>query len=592
MLTNQRIFRARFLLEALTLLVGLGVTCAHDAGAANSLKRVSASNSVESQVGHGTINIAFANGNGFVVLTDSMETRDSIQLQDPAQKLFKLDDRTVCAIAGFLEADAPATEMATQTAAIIREYSRQLAAGPALSIETELRQLSFLFEVRLSGLADLRQAWGRTDTLPNYYFDLTIAGYDIDGSPKIGKVSVRAELVDGRFNSVAQSPEIKLVKDELVHQTAGMPGLAECLLRYPEREPEDPVLVEYANAFQKDRGNSLTIRQMTDLAIDLAARTAKREAQVGGPNQIAILSEGRVVSVDQPKFPDTQTKSTPFGLMRRVGFSGEGIFRRSGAVICTDCTFEEMHFALDDSYFVATTFTNAVLTYDGGPMYFDRNNRVQNCLLILGPNVEFPKLLVRDLVVNFPWSKVVKASATKPQTSSAGGPSVRPQELTQPKLHLVIDEIAVGESDVGGKPTGAVMIIANLSNDGAPSIADGWSLKVTLTDGRTLTRGTTYLDPSGILKSEHNSVGGSWKLSQADALYVKAAAKPIQSGDKVRGVLVFTYDEFTSAEMKMKGTKFNLSCVDVKNQPVEFEYTFTEESEPHEYYPGLSPIPN
>ena len=41
---------------------------------------------------------------------------------------------------------------------------------------------------------------------------------------------MRAELANGRINSVAQSPEIKLVKDELVHQTAGMPTLAEALL--------------------------------------------------------------------------------------------------------------------------------------------------------------------------------------------------------------------------------------------------------------------------------------------------------------------------------------------------------------------------
>lgn len=398
----------RILLSTVTILVGLGLTFGNTVNP-NISSIPGGGTSGEAQVAHGTINIALANANGFVVLTDSMETVGANQLPDPAQKLFELDDHTVCAIAGFLEAGAPAIEISTQTAAIIREYSRQLAAGPTVTIETKLRQLSFLFAVRLSGLADLRQAGGSADAPHNYYLDLTIAGYDTDGSPKIGKASVRAELANGRINSVAQSPEIKLVKDELVHQTAGMPTLAEALLQHPEGEPDDPVLAEYANAWQKDRGTSLSIKQMTDLATDLATRTAKREPAVGGPNQIAILSNGHVVSVDQPKFPDTQTKSTPFGLMRQVGFSGEGSFRRQGAVICTDCKFEDMHFTLDESYIIATSFTNAVLTYDGGPMYFDKTNRVQNCVLVLGPNAKFPTIVVRDLIANFPWSKVSKA---------------------------------------------------------------------------------------------------------------------------------------------------------------------------------------
>ena len=51
----------------------------------------------DDSLGHGTINIVLANEKGIVVLTDSMITLgDGHQSPDPAQKLFKLDDRTVC----------------------------------------------------------------------------------------------------------------------------------------------------------------------------------------------------------------------------------------------------------------------------------------------------------------------------------------------------------------------------------------------------------------------------------------------------------------------------------------------------------------
>ena len=55
----------------------------------------------------GTVNIVLANANGIVALTDSNQTGKSPSTGEPftsplpGQKLFRLDDRTVCTIAGF-----------------------------------------------------------------------------------------------------------------------------------------------------------------------------------------------------------------------------------------------------------------------------------------------------------------------------------------------------------------------------------------------------------------------------------------------------------------------------------------------------------
>jgi len=401
-------------LSAAAALIGLSLTFAQDIKSATTSKN----SPTEDQVAHGTINIALANGNGFVILTDSMVTSGGRQLPDPAQKLFKLDDRTVCTIAGFLSGGAPAEEISTQTAAVIRQFIRALQGEPSPpSIETELRYLSFTLETRLTVLADVRQSLGANDKLNDYFLDLIIAGYDTDGFPKIGKVSLRAQLINGKFDSSVQTFDIKLVKDDLEHQAAGMPDLAEQLLANPEQEPQDAILRGYANSWNQGRGRSITIKQMTDLAADLAARTANGYPEVGGPNQIAILSGGRVVSVDQSQFPDPSTKVPPLSLLKNVGFHGQNAFGRpANETICVDCNFQNTQFSLDKSYVVATTFTNTVLTYDGGPIYFDKANQVYNCALVLGPNAKIPSLSVHDLVVNFPWAKVMRA-----RTSSQSG---------------------------------------------------------------------------------------------------------------------------------------------------------------------------
>src|SRR5215469_8291882 len=97
-------------------------------------------NGMDESVVHGTVNIALANKNGLVVVTDSMLTAgDGKQLDQPGQKLFKLDDQTVCAIAGFVSAGGPTPELSANTSALIQEYVRQSRGQPRQSISEKLR---------------------------------------------------------------------------------------------------------------------------------------------------------------------------------------------------------------------------------------------------------------------------------------------------------------------------------------------------------------------------------------------------------------------------------------------------------------------
>jgi hypothetical protein len=73
----------------------------------------------------GTVNIVLANSNGIVVLTDSNQTviSDTGELFTsplPGQKLFRLDDRTVCTIAGFGSQSHPEyTELTTSAGGVL-----------------------------------------------------------------------------------------------------------------------------------------------------------------------------------------------------------------------------------------------------------------------------------------------------------------------------------------------------------------------------------------------------------------------------------------------------------------------------------------
>lgn len=165
-------------------------------------------------------------------------------------------------------------------------------------------------------------------------------------------------------------------------------------------------------------------------------------------------------------------------------------------------------------------------------------------------------------------------------------------QLTSAQLKLVVDELGVGTLALhGGEPSTGVFVIANITNAGAPSIAEGWTLKVVLTNGDTSEAPTAYLDPNFPLTAQNPAAGPSWKISQSDALYAKTMSKPIERGMKIRGILVFKFDRYSVEDMKKAETRYVLGCTDVNGKAVTAEFAFKGTPEPHHYYPGLGPIP-
>ena len=360
---------------------------------------------------HGTIDVALGNRNGIVVLTDSILTSGTHQLSNPGEKLFKLDDHTVCAIAGFVSAPGPVPDLNASTSGILHEYIRQSAQQPTQTIAEKLKVLASLLNAHLTGIANVRQELKVPTRISNYALQLVIAGYDADGQPKIGKILLATSPMGPMLQSNLQEAEIVSVGQELVWKLGGMPDVAQRILSHPETISNDRVLSRYALSLREDRGQSLTVQEMVSVAKRLAYYTSKTHREVGGPNQVAMLKRGSPIAIEQPPLRKAPKPPIRFGLTVDVSFTnGVAILEKGSAVVFIRCSWNGTQreslqddasqwmkksfgsrrevIELDGNYFFGNNFTNYVLTYDGGPVTFDGTNRVKHSMLFFGHNAK------------------------------------------------------------------------------------------------------------------------------------------------------------------------------------------------------------
>jgi len=350
-------------------------------------------------------------------LTDSMVSMGGVPRPDiPSQKPFKLDDRTVCAIAGFASAAAVSAtgispqaslpDLNSSASAIIHEFVRQSAMQPPQSIAERLRALAFLMSAHLSAIANVRDALGNPTPLDSYRFQLIVAGYDTDDNPKIGKITLRLNNDRGSLTAETEEAAITNIERKLVVQLNGMPDVAQQILLHPESKPGDTAINQYAASFAKNGGSTLTVDQMVELAKRLAYFTSKVHPQVGGLNQIAVFQRQRTVKIEQQKFPDPPKPLVNFGLVVNSKFSYSNIaFAKGGSYIFVRCSWAGMQQELDGNYFIGNDFTNSALMYDGGVVNLGDTNRVTNSVLILGPHASPGDETVRRLMKAFAWSQ-------------------------------------------------------------------------------------------------------------------------------------------------------------------------------------------
>jgi 20S proteasome alpha/beta subunit len=299
-----------------------------------------ASEKEENPVVHGTINVVLANKNGMVVLTDSMLTAGDEQLSTPGKKLFRLDDHSVCAIAGIIASPSGSyKELDLSTVAAVDDYASQIGVGPPISIGQKLRELAFLLNINISAVENVRNANGKSLNPDSYVLQLIVAGYDTDGVLKIGKVNLRSRNRQGNFDSEIESGQIRSVTDNLEREFSGIPDKAELIMAHPETVTQDDAISAYYTSLKSDLGRSLTLGQMTELAKRLKYYSTLAHREVGGPDQIALLQNGKITSFWQPPFPNS-AQARRFSLIVASSFSGSSVlFRGNAAAVFVRCSW-------------------------------------------------------------------------------------------------------------------------------------------------------------------------------------------------------------------------------------------------------------
>lgn len=230
---------------------------------------------------YGTVNVILANKNGLVAVTDSMLTFGAGHHDPTGVKLFKIDDKTVCTVAGFYSNPTMPETFSVRIPNVMSNYIRNITPGnkgedPGFTFK--FQRLAEIFVHELTGhLQEFYVSHPGFQVSTIQPIELTLAGYDTDGSLKIGEVTLSPEDTDHGISFVATGlppsinvpfceisasfdrkqhdrsaqislPSIKVVNEALFCEVAGLPNVAEDRLTHPNSFRSLPALQVYSAA--------------------------------------------------------------------------------------------------------------------------------------------------------------------------------------------------------------------------------------------------------------------------------------------------------------------------------------------------------
>jgi hypothetical protein len=390
----------------------------------------------ETDTSQGTVNIALANANGIILLTDSVGSHREANawhpLPQPAQKLFRLDDKTVCSIAGFAsETGWVPPQLNTEVAGIIAVFQDQLSKKPVAELEVKLKAIGFLVGFYIDLVANRREVTFGAGTPIDYIFQVIVAGYDADGKPKLEKLvlaPVVLQATDGhRYWSHTTSLEVSQVGQKLVFLLGGIPNVSREVLDSPQKFRGNEVVRKYIRAKKHDGGESLTFDEMAALASYMAAQTAKRyPSVVGGSDQVAILRDGKILKLDQPHFPDPPR---PMKFVVIMDLKVQGAMNFATTEPDTHFVWIRMQFVgirnprlrLDGQFFYGCEIRDSIVEYGGGLTGFtpENKNTVVNTMMLPGGPPSGPAVSQKEMfrILNaFQWTDEPATTPPLPPT--------------------------------------------------------------------------------------------------------------------------------------------------------------------------------
>lgn len=198
------------------------------------------------------------------------------------------------------------------------------------------------------------------------------------------------------------------VGDDFIWRVSGMPDVANVLLDHPEAVPQDSALAQYGASRLRDQGRSLTVNQMRALAERLAFYTSQRHREVGGPNQIAIISAPHTMRIVQQQFPQLPKAIVWFSLVVGSNFAYSSVQFNGEHTVFVRTSWNGMTREIDENVFIGNTFYNCVLTYRRGRVNLGETNQVVNSTLLVGPLIRPDDETVLRLARLFHWSRILR----------------------------------------------------------------------------------------------------------------------------------------------------------------------------------------
>lgn len=370
---------------------------------------------------HGTINILIGSKYGLVAETDSMLSNGK-QSPNPGQKLFKIDDKTICTIADFYSDPGPEVlgnsksyPLATTIPGIFASYMHSLQSQKVVRFDTKVKWLTDDLIFNLQLLADVEELSG---SIPNPHGStLTVAGYD-DGNLAVQRVYVKWTRTDQGIVFEGRPKPKVVLGSRLEYFTAGMEDVAQDMLANSRSyhnygSPE----LTYLHDQLRPKGRAFSSLDKIEAAENkIVDETATfHSIEVGGARQVAVLAGGGVVKFEEPVLPPGQARrivNTRHGGIevgkRDMPYAPEQ-FQTSPNVLVVTFDFYSDHAIqrLDNRIFARSSFKNTVFTYQGyGLAVLDASDALIDCTLILGPNVSNDDAFVVSLKRRYPDLRV------------------------------------------------------------------------------------------------------------------------------------------------------------------------------------------
>jgi hypothetical protein len=158
----------------------------------------------------------------------------------------------------------------------------------------------------------------------------------------------------------------------------------------------------------------------------------------------------------------------------------------------------------------------------------------------------------------------------------------------RPDLSGIIDEVGMGQPADGSLKTAIFLTVSVRNKGGAPSVAEAWTVEITIPGIGPKAAPIVYSDQPFELHREGRS---TVVRAPSETIYEKTAT-PIPSGGMTRGTLVCFLDGITKDQAWQAGTTIRVKFEDINGESITFEKVMTarKDLEPM-HFPGLRASP-